>query len=74
MNLHIILIPVGIALIIALLWIRNKLKYRKDIEAEEKAKVTVKEILEKTEQITKEELKEMKPDEKIERWKELYDK
>ena len=74
MNLHIILIPIGIALIIVLLWIRNKLKDRKDIKAEEKAKVTVKDILEKTEQLTKEELKEMKPDEKIKKFEELYDK
>lgn len=73
MNLHIILIPLLVVGGLVALWIWSKARDRRGQESfKETAKKTVGDILEKVEKKTKEELKDMKPDEKAKKFKKLY--
>ena len=66
-----LILGVVILVVLGVLWLRLKRK-KKFRSLEEEAKHTVGELLSKTKAEVEKEIKDMKPEERMERWKDLY--
>lgn len=73
MNLLWLIVGVVVGVVILGFVFRRARKGYEHLAPKEKAKKTAEDILIETGQATKEQLDKMKPQEKIDRWKELYE-